>query len=215
MKSLIRDERGSFILPLVGVIIGPLVVMVIAGSLISAIRTGAGITDSLTRSAHSQIIFGDLVKSVGAASIITVDSADRITVTTDPSVIPAAAAGAAVGASCATTTWELTGDDLRTLTQTTSVHRSDCASPVASERVEELTGLAAGTAFSFENLAGRTLTLTGTTLAPADEPKPAGVQTNQWSSPRIGAVILDGVVQEMFADRPVHITAVNTPGRKS
>lgn len=213
MKSLIRDDRGIAIVNLVSIIIAPIIIAMLAAATISAIRTGSGVTEALTRNAQAQIMFTDFKNTVAAATAATAGP-QKVTLTIDPAQLPPGipAVASAYGDTCLTTTWELVDDGaLRTLSRTTQTHDSDCASPVRDESTQKLTGLSPTTVIAFENTAGRTLTLDGTTLIPAAESAPAGVAPDAWASTDLGAVILDGVVQEMFADRPTRITAVATP----
>lgn len=215
MKHLIRDDRGAVpIVQLVTIIIAPIVALMLASAMISAIRTGSGVTEALTRSAEAQILFSDFQSTVAAATTATVTGPNAVTLRTDPTRLPPGISSdaRALGTTCTTTTWTLKdAGALRTLTRTTQGHTSDCSSAVRRTSTEEFTGLSQNTAFAFENAAGRTLTLTGSTLTPAAGTAPAGVSAAAWASTSLGAVILEGTVQEMFADRPTTVTAVTTP----
>lgn len=213
MKSLARDERGLAILQIVAIIVAPIIMLMLAGATINAIRTGTGITEALTRNAQSQIMFTDFKNSVAGATTVTAPTANRVTLTSDPSRLPPGVALDA-GTTCVTTTWELLDDgNLRTFARTTQTHQSTCTSPVKSETTQKLTGLAPATKFELQNTAGRILTHTGSTLTPAAGFAPAGVSAGAWASTDIGAIVLDGAVQEMLSDRDIRITAVTTPTR--
>lgn len=213
MRTLARDERGSVFTQIAVVIIGPLVMLILAGAALSAIRTGSGVTEALTRNAQSQIMFADFKSSISSATTITVVDAGTLTVTREPGVVPPGVAPAAVALedTCVTTTWQLVDDGLRNLTQTVHTHEADCASPVQDESIRTFTGLSPDTTFMFENPAGRSLALEDGTLTAEDQPAPLGVGPKAWASTHLGAVTLDGTVQEMFSDRDVLITAVLTP----
>lgn len=215
MRTLIRDERGaSHILQLVTILIAPVVVLMLASAMISAIRTGAGVTEALTRNAQAQVMFTEFQSTVAAATTASVTGPGTVTLHIDPAQLPPGIALDAdqFGDACVTHTWALTdGGGLRTLTHKTQVHQGTCASPVRSTGTQEFTGLSAGTAFTFENSAGRTLTLNGGVLTPAAEGAPTGVSPAAWASKTLGAVVLSGSVQEMLADRPTTVTAVTAP----
>lgn len=212
MKTLIRDQRGVAITQLLGVIMLPIVVIVIAGTIISATRTGSGLMDAFTRLASSQVTLSEFHRTVESATAVSVPAPNKVILTIDPAGLPPGVLN--VETTCQVVAWELVDSgELRTLVQGTQVHQSDCSSPVASQRTEELTGLTGQTHFEFQNAAGRSLTFDSGTFTPAPGEAPAGVSANAWASTDASGIVIDGVIQEMFSDHTFRATAVTTPTR--
>lgn len=212
MKRLMRDERGSSpYIMITGLIAAPLIMAVIAGASISAMRTGTGLTEAFTRGALAQTLLEDFRTNLGSASTIDIDSATRIAVSVDPAALPAALPVAvdSIGENCVTTTWELTpSGDLVTLTKTRAVHDGACDQPVAKSAATELTGLASGAAFTFANASGRPLELVDGAFVPAAGNAPAGVSAGAWADTVPSVLHLDATMQEMFGERAMVGTAV-------
>lgn len=209
MTSLKDDERGLAFAQVAGLIIAPIVALVIAGATISAVRTGSGLTDAVSRTAQTQIMLDDFKNDIAAGATLTANSATNITVTIDPEALPAGITldASAYGAHCTTVTYDLAEDaGLRTLTQTRDVHEADCVSPITTTTVNKITGFTAPTTFEIRNVAGRELSADGGALTGASDTKPAGVADGAWESLLPATVTLDGVVQDMFTDRQVSVT---------
>lgn len=217
MNSLRADERGFTFVHVAALIVGPLIILAIAGTAISATRTGTGLTSALTRTTQTQQVFDAFKTSIGASSALTVTSTSRVQATIDPAKRPpnAGLGMGPAGTACATSTWELTAQgDLQTLTETRATHASTCSSAVVRTKTQHLTGLTAETAFVFVNRAGRTLIVgdAGVTGVAA-QPKPAGVTDHEWNATEVGAITIAGVAQDMFTDRDVQVTAFATQVR--
>lgn len=209
MRNLLHDERGTVFAQVAALIIAPLVTIILATAAISAVRTGAGVTDVLTRSAHSQIVFDDFVHTINDSSTVTAVRPTRLDVTIDPADLPEALSRdtGTYPDTCVSIIWQIAGDTLRTLEQTTRTHQSGCSSPVAQTTTSTLTGLTSDTRFRYENPAGRTLTASGGTLVPATGEAPAGVSASAWASTQLSAIRLEGTVQELLSDRKIRISA--------
>lgn len=211
MTSLLRDERGSVFVQIAALIFAPLIIVVIATAVLSTVRTGAGLTDALTRSSQAQLIFDEYTRSVTDATTVTPLSSTRFRTATDPAQLPPTLTRevSSYGTACITGVWELTDSapGMRTLTYTEETRTSDCASPVTATRTTVLTGLSDTTRFRYENTVGRSMTFAGGKLVSAPGAAPAGITQAAWDSAAVHTIRLSGTVHELLTDRDITVNA--------
>jgi len=213
-RRLLRDERGWVYTHIAVLIIAPILLIVMGTAAITALRTGASLTEAMDRAVLAQTMLDDFENAVSSAATITW-SDDEVTTVIDPAAVPATSLSnpADILPECVTVIWTVADDgSLASLTRTVQRHQAaSCASPVAATIQSALTGLQLGAGFTMHNAHGRELTdVPGFEFGhwvPASQPKPAGLTDGQWGDTRVATVRFDAVMQELIGARDLRATA--------
>lgn len=224
IKSLRAREDGFTTVQIVAAIVAPAIALTIGMTLVSFMRTGNGLIESVQRDTQMRQMVEQLQASATNMTAIDVVSEREFTVYSQPSKRSAYAvpSGGDAPTECVSTTWSLTEDTWQPATWVPSVtntklsyvervHEGDgCDTPVKSEKSRELGGFEASTVFEYENAYGRDLAFVEGVETGVDEskaPRPEGLFDNEWAFTDPGLVTLAGEINQVIGTTPVQVTA--------
>ncbi len=206
------DERGSMFARVAAMVAAPIVLFTIATAAITVSRTGANMTEAVTRSTTATTLLEDLRATVGFADTVTV-TADKKVV----SILKKTAGGGAnvssfesTASPCMRSTfWFEPAGSLATLHRTIeNFDNTGCTGSPVSSVATSLTGLKPGAKFTFFNRGGMELTGHTGSFTIAGGTMPAHVPTSMWLSTDLAQVSVDAVMQETFGEKPLRATVL-------
>ncbi|SDH51169.1 hypothetical protein [Microbacterium sp. 77mftsu3.1] len=215
--ALRRDERGLIFAQIAALVAGPIVALTIAMAAITVMRTGAGLTESLSRDTTATSLVADFKRTVGQATVLESRTDGSIVVSADPlKYKPGSAVSefATLPTVCLTTKWQFVKEgSLYSLVRTIHYRsNSNCTSTIVDTVTTKLTGFSSGKINAFNKASRPGTVAVKDELTLASETRPDGVAPADWNDTRPAAYRLDAVMQQPIGTRVLTSIALAPSG---